>query len=230
MEEDGQSENGVVARARKAVNDGDLAYAEFLYREALRLDTQNAVARMELHKLWESRGPIGSIQAKIGFVYHALRVLIHRSLSNHDGVIAASDEILALNPISDFGLKSMLHAAYAAKYYGLVAMLSDRVMENGCEIADLLAIAHSLFNEHAPDRAVKIAKEVIAMDPDNEDAKDIVWKASVDRHMNSDVKLVTAGGDNRFVPPKIDADKIFIASHKEEKEEKNGESKSGGKK
>jgi tetratricopeptide (TPR) repeat protein len=214
-------EDDIMQRAKEASEEGNFAYAEFLYREAIGLDPQNVAAREKLYKLLESAERKESVFDKIKIGYHILRILVHRCFSNHDGVIAASGDVLATNPNSDFGLKSMIRAAYAAKYYKLVTFLGEKMMEGGCEVEDLLMIARSFFNENMPDRAVKISREIIAIDPENEEAKDMIWKASVERHMNSDVKLVTAGGGG-FVPPKIDAEKIFIASHREKKDKNDG--------
>jgi hypothetical protein len=41
-------------------------------------------------------------------------------------------------------------------------------------------------------------------------AKDILWKSSIGKHMNSDVPLMTYEGNKQFILPKIDTDKISL--------------------
>jgi tetratricopeptide (TPR) repeat protein len=219
MQEEDPCDNDLLGRARRAVDENDLAYAKFLYMEALAIDQQNNEARTELHRLRENV-PAESNFSKIKFAYHALRILLLKVVSNYDGVISAAENLLEIAPHSNFALKSIFLAAHAAKYHKLVVLIAERVREAGCDIADLVIMAKSFLNEKIFDQAIKIAKEVEPIEPDNEEIKEILWKASVEKHANSDVQLMTAGADKRFIPPKIDAEKIFIASHRDAKDDK----------
>jgi tetratricopeptide (TPR) repeat protein len=230
MHPEEQSET-ILARARRAVDERELEYARFLYLEALRVNPQDNTAREELHKLMESMRSGSAILDKIKFTYYALKILANRAMANYCKVIDAAENLLEINEMSEFGLKSMMHAAYNAGYYKLAIFVSQKVIDVGAGTDDMMVIAKAFLQERIFDKAAKIAKEIAASDPENEEAKDILWKASVEKHMNSEVQLVTAGMDRRFVPPKIDADKIFIASHKEaDGDKKNGDKKSTEKK
>ncbi|MDR1413615.1 MAG: hypothetical protein LBI56_01600 [Puniceicoccales bacterium] len=217
QDQEEQAENEILTRARRAIEEKDPAYAKFLYREALEINPQDNAARTELHRLREAVPEEDSVFSRARFALHALRMFFHKATANHNGMIRDAEDLLDIYRMSSFAMKSMLRAAYAAKYYKLVTFVAKRVIELGADIDDLIVIAKSFLNEKIFDQAASVAKEVAAIDPENEEAKGILWQASVEKHMNSDVQLVTAGGENRFVPPKVDANKIFIASHKETK-------------
>ncbi|MDR1596019.1 MAG: hypothetical protein LBR91_03815 [Puniceicoccales bacterium] len=227
MQGDEQSESQILARARRAVDEKEFEYARFLYKEALRIDPEDNTAREELHRLRDVTRSENTLLDSIKFTYYAAKILANRAMSNYSNVIDAAESLLEVSKMSEFGLKSMLHAAYNAGYYKLAIFISKSVIEVGASVEDMVVIAKSFLGEKIFDKAAKIAKEITEMDPENEEAKDILWKASVERHMDSGVQLVTAGGDKRFVPPKIDADKIFIASHKDGVEDKKNGDKKG---
>ncbi|MDR1401649.1 MAG: hypothetical protein LBI81_01665 [Puniceicoccales bacterium] len=210
-----QAENDILTRARRAIGESNFTYAKFLYKGALEINPQDNAARYELHKLREAVSDDVSIFGKAKFAFHALKMLFHRITLNHNGMIREAENLLDIDKTSNFALRSMLHAAYSAGYYKLVTFISKQVIELGSGIDDMIIIAKSFLNEKIFDQATKIAKEAAAIDPENEEAKGILWQASVEKHINSDVQLITAGGEGRFVPPKVDATKIFIASHKE---------------
>jgi tetratricopeptide (TPR) repeat protein len=220
-------ENDILTRAKRAMDENDPAYAKFLYKAALLINPQDNAARMELHRMRETVPSDDSIFSKVKFIFHALKMLFHRITLNHNGMIREAENLLDIDKMNSFALKSMLHAAYSAEYYKLVTLISKRIIEMGAEIDDLIIIAKSFLNEKIFDQAAKVAKEATTIDPENEEAKGILWQVSVEKHMNSDVQLVTAGGDKRFVPPKVDANKIFIASHKETKDSKKGDDGKG---
>ncbi|MDR1528218.1 MAG: hypothetical protein LBS22_01355 [Puniceicoccales bacterium] len=220
-----ETESDILARAQKAIDEEeDLIYAKFLYREALAINPQDISARTAMHELREKLPVSTSVFDRIGFVFFAIKLLICKVRESYDQVIDAAENLLDINPSSEFALRNILYAAYGAGYHKLVIFVSQKVMKMGAELEDLIVIARSYLNEKIFDQAAKIAKEAVELDPANEEAKDILWKSSVEKHMNSDVALVTADGNKRFVPPKVDADKIFIASHSshEEQERKSG--------
>ncbi|MDR1433162.1 MAG: hypothetical protein LBI61_02365 [Puniceicoccales bacterium] len=228
MQRQKQSDGDILQRAKRAIEENDFAYARFLYEEALSIDPQDTVARAELHRLRDIAPKEDVPFAKLRTACHALGILLNRGLSKHAKVVDAAERLLDINARSKFAFKSMLYAAYGAGYYKLAIFASQKVLELGAEIEDLIIIAKSFLGEKIFDQAAKFAKEATKVDPQNEEAKDVLWKASVERHMNSEVQLVTAGSEKRFVPPKIDANKIFIASHKDEKNDENGSEKRSG--
>ncbi|MDR2737922.1 MAG: hypothetical protein LBB18_03220 [Puniceicoccales bacterium] len=225
MQGEEHPESEILIRARRAMGENDFVYARFLYTEALAIDPQNNAARARLHRLRESISGGNSVIKGIKTAFYALKIFFHKTTAKYDRVIDDVENLLNVSPTSNFGLRAMLHAAYEAGYYKLAIFAAEKIGEIGMEMEDLLVVAKSYLNEKVFDKAIKVAKDVSEVDPENEEAKDILWKSSVEKHMNSDVTLVTAGGDKRFVPPKIDSDKIFIASHKEEKDGKKKDDK-----
>jgi tetratricopeptide (TPR) repeat protein len=230
QEEQEQPESEILLRAKKAIDENNRVYARFLYREALSIDPQDNAARAELHKLREGIPIDDSAFSKIKFVFGMIKVVMYKILSDHDSVITASEQLLDIIPDSSFALASMLNAADKAGYHKIITFLSEKIRDGGCTLEDLVIIARAFLNEKMFDQSAKVAKEATDIDPENEDAKDILWQASIEKHANSDVTLVTAGGEKRFIPPKIDAEKIFIASHKEEKDDKKDDKKGDDKK
>ncbi|MDR2628924.1 MAG: hypothetical protein LBC30_02970 [Puniceicoccales bacterium] len=208
-----ETENDILARAQKAIDDDDFIYAKFLYREALAINPQDTAARTAMHELRKKIPVSTSVFDGIKFIFLAIKLLICKAKRNYDQVINIAENLLDISPSNEFALRNILYAAYEGGYYKLVIFVSQKVMEMEIELEDLIVIAQSYLNEKLFDQASKIAKEAMELDPANEEAKDILWKSSVEKHMNSDVALVTADGNKRFVPPKVDADKIFIASH-----------------
>ncbi|MDR0741896.1 MAG: hypothetical protein LBE98_00315 [Puniceicoccales bacterium] len=209
-----ETESDILARAQKAIgDDDDFIYAKFLYREALAINPQDIAARTAIQELREKFPVSTSVFGGIKFIFFAIKLLICKAKGNYDQMIDTAENLLDINPSSEFALRNILYAAYGAGYHKLVTFVSKKIMEMGAELEDLIVIAQSYLKEKIFDQAAKIAKEAMELDPANEEAKDILWKSSVEKHMNSDVALVTADGNKRFVPPKVDADKIFIASH-----------------
>ncbi|MDR2778702.1 MAG: hypothetical protein LBB16_00220 [Puniceicoccales bacterium] len=223
-----ETENNILIRAQKAIDENDFIYAKFLYHEALAINPQDTAARSAMYRLRDKFSISTSIFDGIRLIFFSLKVLIHKVRKSYDKVINAAENLLDINPTSAFAFKNILHAAYGAGYYKLVIFVSQKIIEMGAEIEDLVAIAQSYLNEKIFDQAAKIAKEVTELDPTNEDAKDILWKSSVEKHMNSDVALVTADGNKRFVPPRVDANKIFITSHASHNEQEEKDDRRGG--
>ncbi|MDR0693623.1 MAG: hypothetical protein LBF49_03630 [Puniceicoccales bacterium] len=221
-----ETESDILARAQRAIDDSDFIYAKFLYREALTINPQDIAARTAMHELRKKFPASISALDRIGFIFSAIKLLIRKAKKSYDQVIDVAENLLDINPSSEFALRNILHAAYGAGYHKLVIFMSQKVMEVGAEVEDLIVVAQSYLNEKIFDQAAKVAKEAMELDPASEEARDILWKSSVEKHMNSDVALVTADGNKRFVPPKVDADKIFIASHSSREEQ---EKRSGGK-
>ncbi|MDR2432874.1 MAG: hypothetical protein LBD34_03940 [Puniceicoccales bacterium] len=219
-----ETESDILVRAQKAIDDGDVIYAKFLYRESLAINPQDITARTAMHELRKKIPASISVFDRIRFIFSAIKLLICKAKKSYDQVINVAENLLDINPSSEFALRNILYAAYGAGYHKLVIFVSQKVMEIGVELEDLVVIAQSYLNEKIFDQAAKVAKEAIELDPSSEEARDILWKSSVEKHMNSDVALVTADGNKRFVPPKVDAEKIFIASHSfhEEQEKRNG--------
>ena len=139
-------------------------------------------------------------------------MLVHKNMSQYGCAIADIEKMLDAKPSSEFATMSMMHIAYDAGYNKLVIFVYDNTKDDiQYELDDMIIIASAYLNEKILDKAAKVAKDATLIDPDNEKAKDILWKASVWKHMNSEASLVTVDGNNRFVPPKIDAEKIFIS-------------------
>jgi tetratricopeptide (TPR) repeat protein len=230
MNSDEKSDGDVLARARRAVDDCDFDYARFLYREALAIDQQNNEAREELHKLNADAQVAAQAANRLKVVFLTLKILFHRALANYNEMIASAEDLFEIVPDSDFAMRSILHAAHSAGYYKLVTFVAEKIISSGCAVEELVMIARAFLNEKIFDQAAKIAKNATEIDPENDEAKDILWKASVEKHMNSNVPLITAGENQRFVPPKVDAEKIFISSHKDEKGGDEKGSKGGDKK
>ena len=86
-------------------------------------------------------------------------------------------------------------------------------------MSTLVEVVYAYIRSQDYPKAMLLGKELSQMYPDDESVKDALLKASVERHNHSDVTLMTAGGENRFVPPKIETDKIVLQSHKENKSE-----------
>jgi tetratricopeptide (TPR) repeat protein len=227
MQEKDHRESDVLSRAKKAIDGNDFSYARFLYSEALSVDPQNNAARSELYKMREAMPHDFSAMDKIKFAYHALKILLSKALANYDQIIGEAEKLLDIVPDSNFAMRSILQAASGARYYKLVIFAAEKIKESELNPEELILAAQAYLNEKIFDRATKIAKLAVEVDPENEEAKEVLWKSSVERHMNSDVQLVTADGDKRFVPPKVDKDKIFIASHKDDKDKGKG-TKAGG--
>ncbi|MDR2776635.1 MAG: hypothetical protein LBB17_01140 [Puniceicoccales bacterium] len=213
-----ETENDILTRAQKAINDDDFIYAKFLYNEALAINPQDVAARTAMHELREKFPVSISVFDGIKFIFFAIKLLICKAKGNYEQVINAAENLLDITPSNKFALRNILYAAYRAGYCKLVIFVAKKIIEMGVELEDLIVIAQSYLNEKIFDQAAKIAKEAIELDPANEEAKDILWKSSIEKHMNSNVALVTADGNKRFVPPKVDADKIFIASHSSHEE------------
>ncbi|MDR3144256.1 MAG: hypothetical protein LBT64_02015 [Puniceicoccales bacterium] len=206
-------DNGILARAKLAVEEHDFEYARFLYEEALSINPQDNDARAGMHKLRELGGRSDSILNGVAVGYRSLRILIKYAMAQYDEAIREAEKLLDIAPDSNFALRNILRAAHKAGYNKLVIFMAEKMMQSECAVEDLITMAHAFLNEKIFDQAANVAKEIAEIDPENEEAKDILWKSSVEKHMNADVQLVTAGGEKRFVPPKVDQDKIFIASH-----------------
>ena len=213
------TDSQIVLRAKQAVADGDIKYAKFLYNEALAIDPQDVVARKELHNMRKAEKRPNAVLSNLSFFINLCKMLVHKNMSQYGCAIADIEKMLDAKPSSEFATMSMMHIAYDAGYNKLVIFVYDNTKDDiQYELDDMIIIASAYLNEKILDKAAKVAKDATLIDPDNEKAKDILWKASVWKHMNSEASLVTVDGNNRFVPPKIDAEKIFISSHKAEKE------------
>lgn len=217
MTEDIQSEceDHVVIRAKQALQEGNIPYAKFLCKEAITIDPQHVQAWKLLFKLKTPSDTNKAIRtAKI--VCILLKLLMHNALKNYQASLYDAYNIFNISPDNNFATLQMIRIAGKAQYYKLVIAIYENDENLINEIDDLIIIAKSYLAEKIFDRAAKIAKDASVIAPDNEELKDILWKASVERHMNSDVSLVTSDNNTRFVPPKIDTEKIFISSHKDD--------------
>jgi tetratricopeptide (TPR) repeat protein len=222
MQGEEQPADGILTRAKLAVDERDFDYARFLYGEALTIDPQNNDARSALHNLRELVGYDDSLLNGIAIAYHSLALMVKYAMAHYDDAIREAEKLLDVSPNSPFALRSILRSAHRAGYSKLGTFIAEKVMEAECAVEDLTIIAKAFLDEKMFDQAAKVAKEIAEIDPENEVAKDILWKSSVEKHMNSDVQLVTADGANRFIPPKVDQEKIFIASHSEKNDAKGG--------
>ena len=209
------STNFTVERAKKAILDGNLDYALFLYRETLAAEPENITVRSEMHKLRKSLAQESNFTTSLKSFFLTLKIAIDQAMSKNDLIIKDCEHLLDLQPNNVFALKTLLQTSSNLGYDKLTIFLADEVLETDHDVEDIIIIAKAFLNEKILDKASKIAKEGLDVDPDNEELKDIVWKASVEKHTNTSTPLVTAE-DNRFIPPKIDTNKIFISSHKKE--------------
>lgn len=219
------SEDYVLTRAKQAHKEGDIAYARFLCKEAITINPNNTTAWELLFNL-RTQSNANNVIKTIKFGYFFLKLLIHIAMKRYIFALYEAYNMLGTNPTSNIALQQIIRIANKAGYYRLIIAIYEHEENIFNEIDDLIIVARAYLSEKIFDRSAKIAKECTLIAPDNEELKDILWKASVERHMNSDVALVTSDNNTRFVPPKIDAEKIFISSHKDDTNKSNKEQKS----
>lgn len=210
-----ECEDYVLTRAKQALQEGNVAYAKFLCQEAITIDPQHVAAWKLLFKL-QTQSNVNKAIKTAQFIYFSLKLLIHNALKDYRAALYDACHILNVAQNSNFAMLQIIRAASKAQYYKLVVAIYENEENLINAVDDLIIVAKSYLAEKIFDSAAKIAKEATVIAPDNEELKDILWKASVEKHMNSNVSLVTSDNNTRFVPPKIDTEKIFISSHKDD--------------
>lgn len=229
--------NPLLERANVVLADGDSKYAMFLYREALKKEPENTEIRAALHKLRRSiRENTRSIFSLIKQWYLQMKILYQK---RHNvpacTMIDTIESWLDYDPNNFVGYRMIAQTALEAKMYILADFSINEIPEENRIREDLLILARAAMEQKKFDQSLKIANSILESDPDDPEAKDIVWKSSVDKHMSPKVELVMADGIKRMAPPHVDAAQIVMTNpktdDKNKKEEKDGGEKgkrSGG--
>jgi tetratricopeptide (TPR) repeat protein len=221
------SDDPLLERVKTVCSDGDFRYAMFLYREILKKHPENLEIRRELHKLRKSvrfKSKALTLLLKQIFILLKIRYLCKR----HTAAWKILDEIegfLDGDPSSVVGYRYLSEVAFVAKFYNVVEFAIRAIPQEKRLRSDQLKLANALFAVKNFDDAVKVANSILENYPDDEEAKDIVWRASVDKSINKNVNLMMIDGCGSFVPPKVGASEIVMSSPKkeDEKEVKDGE-------
>ncbi|MDR2436288.1 MAG: hypothetical protein LBD33_03205 [Puniceicoccales bacterium] len=211
----------LLERAKTVSSDGDFQYAEFLYREILKKYPEDVDIRRELHKLRKLvhfRARTVAALIKQAFVFLKIKYLRKKNAP----VWRIFDEIERFfdgSPSSAIGYRNLSEVAFEAKMYGTVEFAIQAIPEERRSRLDSIRLANTFFEEKKFDDAVRIANSLLENDPDDEEAKDIVWRASVDKSINKNVNLVMAEGCGAFIPPKVDASQIVVSTPKRDGED-----------
>jgi tetratricopeptide (TPR) repeat protein len=211
----------LLERAKTVVSDGDFQYAEFLYREILKKYPGNVDIRCELHRLrklvhFKAR----TLAALTKQMFVSLRIWYLRK--KHVPTWRILEEIERFfdgDPSSIVGYRHMSEVAFGAELYGVAEFAIQAIPQERRSRSDLLRLADTFFEEKKFDDAVRVANSMLESDPDDEEAKDMMWRASVDKSINKNVNLVMVDGCNSFVPPKVDASQIVMSNQKREDED-----------
>ncbi|MDE6432195.1 MAG: hypothetical protein K2L13_02250, partial [Opitutales bacterium] len=133
-------------------------------------------------------------------------------------IIDSIEDLLDYNPNNFDGYRMIATTAEKAKMYILAEFSINEIPEDARTQEDLLTLARSLLEQKKFDKSLKIANSILEKSPENADAKDIVWKSSVDKQINQNVDLVVADGIKQVAPPKVDASQIVMSNAKAEDE------------
>ncbi|MDR3274174.1 MAG: hypothetical protein LBS87_02460 [Puniceicoccales bacterium] len=222
----------LLERVKTVSSDGDFQYAEFLYREILKKFPGNLDVRSELHRLrklihfnpWTVTALIKQM-----FIFLKMKYL-RRKGAPAWRILEEIERFLDGSPFSAAGYRNLSEVAFAAKLYNVAEFALLAIPQERRFRADWLLLASSLFEEKKFDDAVNVANFLLEVDSDDEEAKDIVWRASVDKSINKNVSLMMVDGCGSFVPPKVDVSQIVVSNPKKEGENgaKDGERKSKG--
>ena len=219
QEEASINEHSLLMHARQAIRSHQYGYAMFLFREALKKKPDDLESRKEMHELrhlfkqkigWWERWTLFSLRCQ---------VLLQNSRGKYDAVIILCEKILDINNASAFAVRLLLQAALIQRYDALAIYIYESNLDVVFEMSTLVEVVYAYIRSQDYPKAMLLGKELSQMYPDDESVKDALLKASVERHNHSDITLMTAGGENRFVPPKIETDKIVLQTHKENKSE-----------
>ncbi|MDR2721160.1 MAG: hypothetical protein LBB15_02630 [Puniceicoccales bacterium] len=217
----------LLERAKTVSSDGDFQYAEFLYREILKKYPESVDIRCELHRLrklvhFKAR----TIAALIKQMFVLLKIgYLRKKNAPAWRILDEIERFFDGSPSSITGYRNLSEVAFGAKLYNVAEFSIRAIPQERRSRLDLIRLANTLFEEKKFDDAVGVANSLLEDDPDDEEAKDIVWRASVDKSINKNVNLVMAEGCGTFVPPKVDASQIVVSNPKKENEDGK---KSGG--
>jgi len=223
----------LLERVKTVSSDGDFQYAEFLYREILKKFPGNLDVRSELHrlrKLIHFNPWTVTALAKQMFTFLKIKYLRKRGAPAWR-ILDEIENFFDGSPSSVTAYRNLSKVAFAAKLYNIAEFAVHAIPEEGRLRSDWLPLANALFEEKKFDEAVNVANSLLEIDPNDEEAKDIVWRASVDKSINKNVSLRMVDGCGSFVPPKVDASQIVMSNPKKEGENgaKDRERKSKGK-
>jgi hypothetical protein len=131
------------------------------------------------------------------------------------------------SPASSVGYRYLSDVAFEAKFYDVAEFAVRAIPQDRRSRPDWLRLANALCEMKKFDDAVQVANSLLESAQDDEEAKDILLRASVDKSINKNVDLMMVDGCGSFVPPKVNASEIVISSQKkeDEKEGKDGEKK-----
>jgi tetratricopeptide (TPR) repeat protein len=232
MSEEVETEQDPLLERVKTVSfDGDFKYAIFLYHEILKKYPNRFDVRRELHLL--RRRTCFQSKTIVWFLRQAFFMVkvkyLHEKRAPIWQILDCIEKFLDGDPTSIFGYRDLAKSAFDAKFYDLTEFAIQSIPEDNRDRSDYLVLANALCDEKKFDEAVKVANLLLEEDPDDEEAKDVVWRASVDKSMNKNVSLMMVDGCGSFVPPpRVDASHIVLSNSKQsgEKEAQNGEKKS----
>ncbi|MDR1255684.1 MAG: hypothetical protein LBJ94_02020 [Puniceicoccales bacterium] len=219
----------LLERVKTVSSDGDFQYAEFLYREILKKYPGNLDVRSELHKLRRSihfnARTLGAFAKQI-FTLLKIKYL-RKKAAPACRVLDEIEKFLDGSPSSAIGYRNLAEVAFGAKLHSVTEFAIRAIPQERRSREDWLLLANALVEEKKFDRALEVANSLLESDPDDEKAKDIVWRASVDKSIGKNVDLVMVEGCNSFTPPKVDVSQIVVSTPKKEEENgaKNGEGK-----
>ncbi|MDR0679763.1 MAG: hypothetical protein LBF42_01860, partial [Puniceicoccales bacterium] len=193
----------LLERVKTVSSDGDFKYASFLYREILKKYPENLDVRSELHRLRrQTHFNVRTISALLKQMFVLLKIKYLRQ--RHAPGWKVLDEIegfLDGSPSSVIGYRNLSKVAFSERLYKVAEFAICAIPQERRLRSDWLRLANSLFEEKKFDEAVSVANSMLENDPDDEEAKDIVWRSSVDKSINKNVNLVMADGCGSFVPP-----------------------------
>jgi tetratricopeptide (TPR) repeat protein len=210
------NDDPLLERVKTVCSDGDFRYAMFLYREILKKHPGNLEIRTDLHKLRRSvRYKLRTLGALIKRMLILLKVSYLRK--KHAAAWRILDEIEGLmdgDPASIIGYRCLSEAAFEAKFHDVVEFAIRAIPQEKRLRSDWLRLANGLCTMKKFDDAVQVANFLLEGDPSDEEAKDILWRASVDKSINKNVNLMMVDGCGAFVPPKVDASEIVVSNPK----------------
>lgn len=222
----------LLERAKTVLADGDLGYAVFLYREILKKYPEDVKIRQELHKLRKS---VQSQSKNIFFFLKKVFTLIQlfvlqKRKFSASQIIDKIEELIDYDPTNLSGYRKIASIAKGAKMYNLLEFTINEIPIEERTYEDNILLARAFLEQKKFNQSLKVANLILENDPDNEEAKDIVWQSSVDKSMNKNLDLVMAGGLKKFSPPKVDASQIVLSNPQKRddddgKKDKDGKSK-----
>ncbi len=227
--ENKEHDDPLLERAKTVLSDGNYKYTMFLYREILKKYPENLEIRKQLHKLRKSvylpqRSFFSFIKKCLAYV-KILYAKKHRVPTWQ--LIDTIETWIDYDPTNFSGYRLIAQTANAAHMYNLTEFSINEISEEERTHNDYIILAEALLGQKKFDKSLKIANTLLEKNPDDNEAKDIVWKSSVDKQMDKKLDLVMANGISHIAPPKVDTSQIIVSNHKNEGDEDkdNGHSK-----